>query len=86
MWCPAFVEINQSQHPRRHSARLQTSTTSQIRGQCPPRSRTDLSAMGISAFFNYVGGMATFAQVLLALPMALDLLGESLAPRFRRFV
>lgn len=42
--------------------------------------------MGISSFFNYVGGMATFAQVLLALPMALDLLGESLAPRFRRTV
>jgi len=32
--------------------------------------------MAILGLFNYVGGMATFAQVLLALPMTLDLLGE----------
>ncbi|WRT63310.1 uncharacterized protein IL334_000215 [Kwoniella shivajii] len=31
--------------------------------------------MGITAFFSFTQGMATFTQVLLALPMALDLLG-----------
>ena len=31
--------------------------------------------MGVLAILNYVGGLATFTQVLLALPMTLDLLG-----------
>ncbi|WVF66666.1 hypothetical protein IAT40_001407 [Kwoniella sp. CBS 6097] len=31
--------------------------------------------MGITAFFSFTQGMATFTQVLLALPIALDLLG-----------
>ncbi|WWC67206.1 uncharacterized protein I206_101113 [Kwoniella pini CBS 10737] len=31
--------------------------------------------MGITAFFSFTQGMATFTQVLLALPMTLDLLG-----------
>lgn len=33
--------------------------------------------MVVSAFLNYMGGFATFTQVLFALPMTLDLLGVS---------
>ena len=32
--------------------------------------------MILTSLLSFSGGMATFAQVLLALPMALDLLGE----------
>ena len=37
----------------------------------------DILVMVVTAFFSFVGGMATFTQVLLALPMTLDLLGTS---------
>lgn len=33
--------------------------------------------MVLSLALAYIGGMATFSQVFLSLPMALDLLGES---------
>lgn len=32
--------------------------------------------MVVAAILSFAGGMATFGQVLLALPMTLDLLGE----------